>query len=272
MSASVRRAAALLVVVTGMVSACVLAQQSAAPTQPASKAQQVLDQAAKDGRYTFLVFYRQSDDATKLMASTIKDGITDKEKLAVATYVQVTDPAHQALVTKYDLSRAPMPLTVVVGPNGAMTGIFAQKLAVENINDAFVTPTMLATMKSLQEGKLVLVTVQGSTKTVAPVALRDFQSDPHFKDRIVSISMTAADPRETKFIGQMQIEAKTPLTHTVLLAPPGVLVGKFNAAASKDDIAAALAKAGKCCDDPNCKHHQHAPATRTATQESATRR
>lgn len=234
--------------------ACVLAQGIAAAT-PVSKAQQALDQASKDGRYTFLVFYRQSDDATKAMAGTIKDGIADKEKLAVATYVQVTDPTNQALVTKYDVSRAPMPLTIVVAPNGAMTGIFPQKATAENVSDAFVTPTMLSTMKSLQEGKLVLVTVQGSAKSAAPVALRDFQSDPHFKDRIVALSMTAADPRETKFIGQMQIDAKATVTHTVLLAPPGVLVGKFNAAASKDEIAAVLAKAGKCCDDPNCKHH-----------------
>ena len=233
----------------------VTAQHPVASTQSLSKAQQALDQAAKDGRYTFLVFYKLADAPTKAMASTIKDGIANKEKLAVATYVQVTDPTNQALVAKYDVSRAPMPLTIVVAPNGAMTGIFPQKATPENITDAFVTPTMLVTMKSLQEGKLVLVTVQGSAKAAAPVALRDFQSDPHFKDRIVALSMTAADPRETKFIGQMQIDAKSTVTHTVLLAPPGVLVGKFNAAASKDEIAAVLAKAGKCCDDPNCKHH-----------------
>ena len=255
MSARVRWVAAVLAVVAGTSPAWVLAQQSAASNQSLSQAQQVLDQASKDGRYTFLVFYRQSDDATKAMASAIKDGIADKEKLAVATYVQVADSTNQALVAKYDVSRAPLPLTVVVGPNGAMTGIFAQKVQPGVINDAFVTPTMLVTMKSLQEGKLVLVTVQGSARAAAPVALRDFQSDPHFKDRIVSVSMTAADPRETKFIGQMQIDAKSTVTHTVLLAPPGVLVGKFNAAASKDEIAAVLAKAGKCCDDPNCKHH-----------------
>ena len=270
MSGKVKWAAAVLAVVAGTSPAWVLAQQTAASSVPMSKAQQTLELAGKDGRYTFLVFYKQSDDATKAMASAIKDGIADKEKFAVATYVQVSDPANQSLVAKYDVSRAPLPLTVVVGPNGAMTGIFAQKVAPESVNDAFVTPTMLATMKQLQDGKLVLVTVKGSANTFAPVALRDFQSDPHFKDRIVPLSMSAADPREGKFLGQMQIDPKSAVTHTVLLAPPGVLVGKFNAAASKDEIAAALAKAGKCCDDPHCKHHQTAPAT--ATQPSNTTR
>ena len=142
-------------------------------------------------------------------------------------------------------------------------------MTTEQLLDAFVTPTMMVVMKSLQAGKLALVTVQGSAKGPAPVALKDFQADPHFKDRLVAISLQAADPLETKFLSQMQLDPKTKSTHTVLLAPPGVLVGKFDAATSKDEIAAALAKAGKCCDDPNCKHHQHAPAN--AAPRSATK-
>lgn len=246
----------------------VSAQQSAAKV-PAnavvSKAQAVIDQAAKDGKYTFILFYKQNDDATKAMAATLKDGLAEKSEQAVVIYAQVGNSAEQALVTKYDVSRAPMPMTVALAPNGAMTGMFAQKVTAEKLGEAFVTPTMMFTMKNLQDGKLVLVTVQGSTKAAAPVAIKDFQSDPHFKDRIVTTSLQAADPLEAKFVGQMQIDPKAKLTHTVLLAPPGVMVGKFDAVASKDELAAALAKAGKCCDDPNCKHHQ--PATRTATRQ-----
>lgn len=247
------------------------AQQTSAPaTAAASRAQQTLDKAAEEGKYTFLLFFKQNDEATKAMAVTLKEGLASKTEQAVMASAQVGIPAEQALVTKYDVSRAPMPMTVVIAPNGALTGIFSQKVTVEKLSEAFVTPTMMVTMKSLQAGKLVLVTVQGSAKGAAPVALKDFQSDPHFKDRLVAISMQAADPLEGKFLGQMQLDPKTKSTHTVLLAPPGVLVGKFDAATSKDEIATALAKAGKCCDDPNCKHHQHAPAPTNAAPRTAT--
>ncbi len=254
------------------VPAFVMAQaRTAAPaTAPASKAQATLDQAAKDSKYTFLMFYKTTDAASNAMSATLKEALAEKSEQAVVAYVQVGNPAEQALVAKYDVSRAPMPMTVAIAPNGAMTGMFAQRVTAEKLGDAFVTPTMMFTMKNLQDGKLVLVTVQGAAKAPAPVAIKDFQSDPHFKDRIVTIGMTAADPQETKFVGQMQIDPKAKATHTVLLAPPGVMVGKFDAVASKDEIAAALAKAGKCCDDPNCKHHQ--PAPRTTTQPPATRR
>ena len=57
---------------------------------------------------------------------------------------------------------------------------------------------------------------------------------------------------------------------TVVLAPPGVLVDKFDESATSSQIDAALVKAGKCCDDENCKHnHQHESTqadTRKATR------
>jgi hypothetical protein len=42
----------------------------------------------------------------------------------------------------------------------------------------------------------------------------------------------------------------------VIMAPPGVLVGKFANNVTKDDITTKLHAAGKCCNDPNCKHNK----------------
>lgn len=251
-----------------------VAQQITTVRPPsASQAEATLEQAATEGKYTFLVFYKTNDEATQAMAKTLKEGLASRGEQARMAYVQVGQSAEKALVDRFDVSRAPMPMTIAVAPNGAITGMFAQKLTAEGIENAFVTPTMTKCMKSLQAGKLVFVTVQGSSKAPSPASLKDFQADPHFKDRLVTFSLLAADPAEGKFLKQMQIDAaKATGTTTVLLAPPGVLVGKFDAFTSKDEIAAALAKAGKCCDDPNCKHHQHQPAPRTTAQPPAARR
>lgn len=252
--------------------ACVLAFASAVAAQAqqvttvrpqSSQAEATLEKSATDGKYTFLVFYKANDAATQSVAATLKEGLAIHHENAVGAYVNIVSPTDKALVDRFDVSRAPMPMIVAVAPNGAITGMFTQKLSAELIENAFVTPTMSRCMKSLQEGKLVFVSVQGSSKAPALASLKDFQADPHFKDRLANYSMLAADSAETKFLKQMQIDPATAKgTTTVLLAPPGVLVGKFNEFATKDEIAAAIAKAGKCCDDPNCKHHQ--PATGTA--------
>ena len=269
-----RLGVALVGLLTVNQSAVVSAQQVPNVSPPSvSQAEATVNQAATDGKYTFLLFYKINDAATQAMTATLKEGLASRTDTAVSAYVQVGQPAEKALVDRFDVSRAPMPMTIALAPNGAITGMFAQKLTAEGIENSFVTPTMTGCMKSLQAGKLVFVCVQGSAKAPAPASLKDFQADPHFKDRLATFSLLAADPAEAKFLKQMQIDAsKATGTTTVLLAPPGVLVGKFDALASKDDIAAALAKAGKCCDDPNCKHHQHQPAPRTASQPRATRR
>lgn len=248
--------------------------QQVTTTRPASasQAEAALEKAAADGKYTFLVFYKTNDAATQAVAATLKEGLGTRSEIAIGAYVQVGQPGDKALVDKFDVSRAPMPMTIAVAPNGAITGMFAQKLTAEGIENSFVTPTMMRCMKSLQEGKLVFVCVQGAAKAPAPASLKDFQADPHFKDRLVAYSMLAADSAEAKFRKQMQIDvAKAKGTTTVLLAPPGVLVGKFDEFVSKDEIAAALAKAGKCCEDPNCKHHQHAPQTAAPPARSVRR-
>jgi hypothetical protein len=252
--------------------ALLLAEQGTGKATASGNAAALAEEAAADGRYALLLFYKQSDEPTRAMLATLKTSLAGDADRAAIVPVQVGSSANQGLVAKYDISRAPMPMLLAVAPNGAVTGVFAQKVTSENVLEVFVTPTMMTAMKSLQEGKLVFVAVYGASQTAAPPALKGFQTDPHFKSRMVILKAEAGDPLEAKLMSQMQIDPRTKLTQTVLLAPPGVLVGKFEAAATKDDIAGALAQAGKCCDDPNCKHHQQAPPRTASPAPSAKRK
>ena len=221
------------------------------------------------GKYTFYLFYKTGDAPSLAMRDGLAKLLANDLDRAQVVQVQVGSPKDQALVTKYDVARAPMPITVAVAPNGAITGMFPTKVTAANVEAAFVSPTMMKAMKALQEGKLVFVTVQGAGKEVMPAALPELQKDPHFGARIVPLAMYAADQEEAPFVKQMQIDPQSLATQTVLLAPPGVLVGKFAATAKASEITAALVKAGKCCDDPNCKHNQEA---NQATKGTATRK
>jgi hypothetical protein len=54
----------------------------------------------------------------------------------------------------------------------------------------------------------------------------------------------------------MQIDPKKERTTSVVfMAPPGTIVGKYTAQVTKAKLAADLHAAGKCCNDPNCKHN-----------------
>ena len=224
-------------------------------THPAVAEAQAASPVETD-KYAFLLFYKQNDAATQAMAGTLKEALSARADEASLRFVQAGDPANQSLVEQYDVARAPMPLAVAVAPNGAITGVFARKVTAAKVADCFVTPTMMFTMKSLQEGKLVLVGVHGSADSTPSPAIADLKMDPEFRGRVVSTSMRASDPQEARFAQQMKLDPRATTTSTVVIAPPGVLVGKFPASATKEEIASALAKAGKCCDDPNCERRQ----------------
>jgi hypothetical protein len=224
----------------------------------ASKGQQALDAAAAGQKYTFLVFYRDNGQATQAMAQTVNRGVASRSDRATVAYVHVADPAEKALVDRFDVSRAPMPLTVAVAPNGAITSFAPGKITDEEIAASFLTRAAAHCMKSMQDGKLVLACIQSTEQPAMPPGVQAFREDPLFKDRTSVIFIHARDPAEAEFLQQMEINPQAQGSTTLFMAPPGVLVGKFSPAASKEQMAAALHKAGKCCDDANCKHNRAA--------------
>ena len=226
---------------------------SLAAEESPESAQETLDRAATEQRYTFLLFYREDNTITRTMAQTVKSGLA-KRPGAAAAYVLVTDVVNKPLVDRFGLSRAPMPIVVAVAPNGAMTGIFSAKITEEQVLGSFVTPAMANCMKAMQGGKLALLCVQSSPGEM-PKAAAEFLVDPQFSTRVVLVSLPAHDPIESEMLKELGIDVQQPdHARMVFMAPPGVMVGKFAGDTAKDEMIVALHKAGKCCDNPNCNH------------------
>ena len=258
----------ILLALIGLSSASTtFAQQAQSALSPA---EQVLEMSGQQGRFTFLVFHKTEDAAKQAMVAAVKRGIADKAGDASIAFVSVASPAEKRLVDKLGISRAPMPLCVAFAPNGAVTGLFRKAPSVNEVTKAFVTPTMTRCMKAMQDGKIVLVCVQSSSQSTIPAAVIEFQADPDFKNRIATVDFDPQDPAEGDFLKQLTMDAaNSENIATVMLAPPGVLVGKYQANATQSQIAAELHAAGKCCDDPNCKHHKHTHTKAPATSQKA---
>lgn len=240
-------------------------------TSRESPAQQVLNQAATTGQFTFIVFYKDDSPITRQMVQTTKAGVAAREGRATFVAVQVKDPAEDAVVKKFDVGRAPMPMMMAVAPNGAITGVFSKQVKDAHIEEAIVTPTMATCMKSLQANKLIVLSLQNSGSDTTPAFAAEMLTDPAFSNRLTLVSMDIHDPKETEFLKQLQVDPKQVQPGmSVVLAPPGVLVGKYDAAATKDQVAGAIHQAGKCCNDPHCKHNHG--SSHQATQPNTTRR
>lgn len=233
--------------------------ESARQAGPQSTAQRVLEQAAEDEKFTFIVFYKADSPQLRDLAKFVKAGVAKRSEKATVAFVQISDPAEKTIVDKFDVSRSPMPLVLAVAPNMAVTGVFAKEIKEEHFDVAIVTPTMTRCMKSLQEGKFVFVCLQTDEKPATPTVVKSMQLDPEFSNRVVAVPLALSDPQEGRFLQQLQIDprqVRAPVA--ALLAPPGLLIGKYDAASKKEQVLAALHQAGKCCDDPNCKHNHGA--------------
>jgi hypothetical protein len=228
-----------------------------------SSTQAALAQNASQQKYSFLLFYRDENAAARAMAQSLQSGLAPYTDRAAVVYVSISNPAEQDIVKQFGVARAPLPFVLAVAPNGAITALASQKITAAQIGSSFVTPGMAECMKAMQDRKLVLVCIHASPIGQAPPAVADFQADPEFKDRIHVVSVRASDRAEADFLKQMEVQPaslKRPMM--VFMAPPAVLVGKFTATATKAEMAAALHAAGKCCDDPNCKHNHGPQATK----------
>lgn len=226
-----------------------------AQANPTGKGAAALAQAASDGKTVYLVFYRNWDAPAQAVTQAVKSHADKHTGKATWLPVGISDPEQKPLVDKFQVSRAPMPLVLGVHPNGAITGVFQKPMTEAEFVETLVSPAKAECMKRLQANQLVLLCVQTSAQQPVPQGVKDFQTDPSFAQRTQVLTVQLNDPNEASFFAYLQIDPRTSAPTTVFMAPPGVLVGKFSPTASKAELSQALHKAGKCCNDPNCKHN-----------------
>ena len=209
-------------------------------------------------KFTFILFYKENDPATQAMAEGLKSAISTRVDRAEWTSINVTDPSQRAVVDRYHVDRAPMPMTLCIAPNGAIMGAIPRQMSEQAVEHLLATPAMTETTKALQDKKIAVIHLKPDARQSLPAGAAAFLADPMFRERTTVIDLLVSDANEARFLKEMEIRPETVTDSVVVvLAPPGVLVGKFPSTATQEQIAEAIHAAGKCCNDPNCKYNQN---------------
>lgn len=211
----------------------------------ASSADSAIRAAAKQNRYVFVTFYKKNDSASKSMQSTVRS-IQDKlSGRADFVSVDVGDGANSAIVSRYGADHSPMPLTIVIAPNGAVTAGFPKQIKNTDVSGVFVSDGMASVLKVLQGGKLAVVCVQNSrTKhnKESLAAAQGLNNQPKFRGAVGIVRIDPSDRGESRFLKQCQVDPATDDAQMVIFAPPGKIVGKFGGATTPATVAASLTK------------------------------
>ncbi|MCU0872892.1 MAG: hypothetical protein MUE50_11190 [Pirellulaceae bacterium] len=247
-----RWALSLLVVVLG---SAVVAQDglrtarlpdSRAASGGQSEAAAALDRAAAASKFTFVFFWKEKNSQTDRAWSVLQAASGKMSDWAEVVAVQATDPAEKPLVDRFGTSRAPMPLVLAVAPCGAVTKAFTSVFDESQLQTAYVSPGTQLCLKALQDRKLVLLCVvdqAGPDGSGVPMAAQAFKADQRFGAASEIVLVSASDAGETGFLKELRVDTGVPKPFTVLLAPPGSVVGQFDSRATKDQMLAKLAAA-----------------------------
>ena len=222
----------------------------------APSAAAALAQLGQEDKFVFVFFWRQKNAASDAMAQSLQNELATYGDRVASLHVQVTDPAQREIVDHFGVSRAPMPLVVAVAPNGAVTRAIQSRLTAEVVAEAIVSPALADCMKAMQDGKTVVLLVNPQGDEPTPLGAAEFLSDADFRDRSALVRVASQDPAEGEFLQHLGLTTQEENGCVVMLAPPGVLVGKFAVDVSFADMASELHAAGKCCDDENCRHNR----------------
>jgi hypothetical protein len=212
--------------------------------------------AADAGRFTYVLFWRDNDEATQRMNAVLQQAPSQLKSDVATLSIRVSDPREVEAVEIFGVDRAPLPLIAAVAPNGAVTKAWPLKATPEQLADGLVSRGAAACLKAMQEQKLSLICVlnqQTAHSAAVRLAASGFQADERFAAATRIIEIDPADASERTFLTSLKISPKTPDAVAVLVSPTGQPVGMFSGAVTTAEIVAKLKTAQQgCCPGGKC--------------------
>jgi hypothetical protein len=231
----------------------VIAEESArakAPP-PIDVASNGIQRATAAGKYA-LVLFHQKGEGVAAMREGIKKAVDNSKGRAESVEVDAGDAACLPTVRQYGMNRAPLPLVLVIAPNGAVTGGFPGTCDDKVLADAMVGKVVAGCLKSLQDGNLVFVSVPGTNAAGNEAAMQGVKAmaaDERFAGYTATFRVQAEDGDSGELLAKLKVVDAGQAAVTVLLAPPGRVVGTYTGATDKAVMVADLirAMAGSTC-------------------------
>jgi hypothetical protein len=249
------------------------AASAPAPLPDTNKGMAALQRASAGNRYLFVFFHNTMDQTTDALWGVFQAAMAKAGPRADSLSINILDANEKPIVDHFGVSRAPMPLVLAIAPNGAVMGGFPTNFNETQLLGAFGSPAMERTLKALQSQKLVLICVQNQSTQSNQAALQgvdEFRADPQFGPATEVVSFDPADPAEAQFVSRLQIDPTANVAQTVMMVPPGAVVGKFMAGTTKSMLISKLQSSGGCgpggCAGGKCGPGGCAPGSAPQTQ------
>lgn len=212
-------------------------------------AKEAIEAARAGNKYLFLIFYDRKDDLLKAMEETVINFANSTDQKVLVYESSAKDPKEIDVVYKYGIDRAPSPMLLVIGPNGAVVGGFPKSVTSEKLARCFMPPVVMDVLKTVQEQKMAIVVLQNSGtrfNAESAKAAQDLAYDKQFVGQVEIVMADPADPANRDFLANAKLTGAMDEAAIVLIAPPGVVAGVYQGITTKAAIISSLSSGGAC--------------------------
>jgi len=224
--------------------------QTAQTQSTPSIATQQLSQALSEGEYAYLFFYEPDNADCKTMEKNLDRFARGNDKKVEIIKVDRKDPRNSDIVTKLRTQTAPVPLTLLFTPSGAIIAAFSNVITEEELSQALPSPKKAETLKYMQEGKgVILCFCSKKMSSRGEVQSCCSQAESKLAGKAEYISIDLSDPKEANFIKELKIDPNTSVPVTLVINPQGQVTGKYDGEVQVTNLVEAATKVVKsgCC-------------------------
>ncbi|MDF1701265.1 MAG: hypothetical protein P1V36_08930 [Planctomycetota bacterium] len=237
-----------------VLAACALALALfAVPAAGSAAALDDITAANKAGKTVFLIV---TDAAAKNLAAARTTAATASQRTPNSTVLELnrSDPAQAAAVRGYRVAGAPVPIVMVIAPNGVAAGAsLVKKGAVERLLRLVPTPAKAEYLKvlTLKQTALVIFSHAKMPKQ-SPLFQEVSKVVEQSKGKVQPVLVDVTKQAEAPFLREWKIDARAAQPTIIVMNPKGQTLGRLSGAPTAAQLIS-TAKKKPCCGDPTCK-------------------
>jgi len=211
-----------------------------------------IEKAGKACKPVFLVVYKGISAENDKALAIANEAKSTLKTASLVIKMNTADAANDALVTKYRLSGAPLPLILVLDKNSTATGgLYLKDATAQKLVDMIPTPKTSEMLKALTEGKSVYIVVYKKSMTSQKNVMNNCaMACSKMDNNGITVKVNMDDKKESKLLKTLQcdLNAKEPVTYVINKS--GQIVSSHNGIADVNTLISSATKkapTGGCC-------------------------